>query len=766
MLRHRLATPRIPASSGCCEWTFGVLHEETDGMVSEDVSAGGPPAIGRRTFLGGIAKGAAWAVAAPSLGALVAGCESQQQGHSQKPPATSGSGASSPPSVMNIGGATLRPPAVPLAVRDPYVSAWLCATELAGAWASGWGAAPMSVCGLCRVDGRTYVWCGAPELPGVELHRMTQTALEVTPTRSIFTMDGGGVRLVAEWLSPVEPGDPRLQSVPLALLTVAVSATDGKQHAVEVCCDIAGEWASWIDSDKIVWQTSQTASRHWAIQLDRQDPLTERNEMAAWGSAVFSTTTAGAGVSFESGGSITVRAGFVSTGKLAGTVDSRFRAIHDDTPVFALAHDLGSVAKNPTEVRWSVGHFEAPAVQYLGQPLEPLWKAYWPSWESVVDDFLDSAATARSRAAALDAEVTAAAHRVGGPNQAALCALALRQAYGACQLVSGPDGQPWAFLKELSSDDDVSTVDVIFDSCPVWLHLDPGYLAMLLEPVLVYADSGQWGEDYAPHGLGFWPVAAGNPTGASSEPMPVEDSGALLVMAAAFASRIPADEARSFLGRYQALWARWADLLVTQLPSPPRQLTTVDYLGASAGNTNLAILGIVGLAAAATIAGLLGDETSARTWSAQAKDFASQWATLAMDRSGLHLDGDIGEAGSWSDLYNAFWDRALGTDLVPRAVAATQATWYRSHLDQFGLRIESATPTLARLDQQLQTAAWLYDYPVGPEMLEILARYVDHTGYLAPLPDTYDPQTGTRGPKFNWRARPVVGAAFSRLLLT
>jgi hypothetical protein len=394
-----------------------------------------------------------------------------------------------------------------------------------------------------------------------------------------------------------------------------------------------------------------------------------------------------------------------------------------------------------------------------------LWKAYWPTWEAVVDDFLAGASAARSRAASFDAQLTAAAQQAGGSGYAALCALALRQAYGACQLVIGPNGEPWAFLKEISSDDDVSTVDIIFDSCPVWLRLDPGYLTMLLDPLLSYAASGQWEEGYAPHSLGFWPLANRNPAGASSEPMPVEDSGALLVMAAAYASRVSADTGRSFLAGYEALWTRWADLLVTQLPSPPTQLTTIDFLGESAGNSNLAILGIIGLGAAAQIAGRVGDDATARIRAAQAKTFASQWAGLAMDRSGRHLDADIGSAGTWSDLDNAFWDRSLGTGLVLASVAATQAAWYRSHLDEFGLGVESTTPTLARLDIQFRTAAWLYDYPVGPEMVGILARYVGHTNYLAPLPDTYDPQTGDRGKFYNWRARPVVGGIFALLLV-
>ena len=43
---------------------------------------------------------------------------------------------------------------------------------------------------------------------------------------------------------------------------------------------------------------------------------------------------------------------------------------------------------------------------------------------------------------------------------AALCALAMRQAYAGTELVVR-NGQPWAFFKEISSDGNVSTIDVL-----------------------------------------------------------------------------------------------------------------------------------------------------------------------------------------------------------------------------------------------------------------------------------------------------------------
>ncbi|MHB8245043.1 MAG: glutaminase family protein [Acidimicrobiales bacterium] len=737
----------------------------------------GGESIGRRDFLRRLGQTAVLAAAGPAAGGLLTSCASAashdaarptKHGHPDTATTSIKQGLEPPaPGTMplSVAGVALRPPAVPLAVRDPYVSAWLEGTDLAAGWATGWAGAPMSICGLVRVDGHTYLWCGDLAGLGLAIPRLTQTALEVTPTRSLFTLEGAGIRLVAEWLSPVEPGDPRLQSVPLSLLTVAVSSADGNPHAVTLYCEMSGQWASWIGTDQIVWETSETAARHWSVQLASQQPLAENAEMAAWGSAVFSTLPSGAATSYESGASWSVRASFAGTGRLSDSNDTAFRAIDVAEPAFALAQDLGPVGSVPVMAHFSIGHVETPAIEYMGQLLEPLWKASWNRWQSMVDEFLTSVPATRSRSISLDEAITAGAQKAGGPEYAALCALALRQAYGGCQLVVGPSGKPWAFLKEISSDDDISTVDIIFDSCPVFLQLDPGYIPMLIEPVLHYAASSRWSEPYSPHSLGHWPLANGNPVGASSEPMPMWESGAMLVMAAVWATRVPSETARTFLARFEPLWTKWAELLMSQLPSPPAQLTTIDFLGSAPHNTNLAVLGIVGLAAAGEIASRLGRGKQGRQWAAEAKKFASQWERLATDPSGRHLDCHMGSAGTWSDLYNAYWDAVLGTALVGDSVASMQAAWYRSHIEAFGLPVQSSTPGLARVDQQLITAAWLHDYPIGPEMIKIVARYLGHTGYLAAMPDTYNPKTGGPGLLYDWRARPVVGAAFGLLLL-
>jgi hypothetical protein len=673
--------------------------------------------------------------------------------------------AASVPSTVSVGGAGLRPPAVPLAVRTPYASTWLCGTDLAGKWSTGWNGPTMPVCGIVRVDGRPYVWCGKPGLKGVP--NMTQTALDVTPTRTIFTFEAPGVRLVAEWLSPIEPGNPQLQSVPLSLLTVTVASVDGGRHAVQLYCDISGQWASWNSNDEIEWHTCLTKSRHWTVQLAHRVPFSERNQMAGWGAGVFSTPNT-PHVTYQSGASKTVRESFVANGKLPDKVDPHFRPIDDAWPVFGLSRDLGTVGSGADPTYFSLGHFETDySIKYLGTPLAPYWQQWWRSWQSMVDDFLGSASATRQRARGLDESVTSRATSAGGAGYAGLCALAVRQAYGACQLASSPGGEPWAFLDEISSGSYINTVDVILDSSAVFLDLDPGYLAMLLSPVLDYAASSEWTEDYAPHSLGLWPIASGNPpNGADREPMPMQESAGMLIMAASYAARVATDTAQAFLQPYSALWSRWANLLISQLPVPPSQLTTIDYLGPLKADTNLAALGIVGLGAAAQIASILGDTSNQDAWSAKASEFASKWAQKAMNPDGTHLEAEMGSPGTWSNVCNAYWDRALGTGLIPTSIAELQAGWYRQQLGTFGLAVDGTWADLGRVDEQAWTAAWLYDYQVGKDMIDALVAYTNHTSYTVPMPDTYDTTAGGPGQKRNWRARPVVGGIFALLLVS
>ena len=54
----------------------------------------------------------------------------------------------------------VRPPAVPLVTHDPYFSVWSFADRLTDCWSSHWTGAGNGMCGLIRVEGKSYRFAG------------------------------------------------------------------------------------------------------------------------------------------------------------------------------------------------------------------------------------------------------------------------------------------------------------------------------------------------------------------------------------------------------------------------------------------------------------------------------------------------------------------------------------------------------------------------------------------------------------------------------
>ncbi len=261
----------------------------------------------------------------------------------------------------------IRPPAVPLAVRGPYVSTWLPGTTLPGTWPTFWNGRRTQLAGIVRVDGVPYVFAGAPAGSGRVLR---QTLLETTPTRSRFHLEGGGIRLIVEFLSPVEPGDLRAQSIPLSyvLLTVA-SARRPARINVQMYLDISGEWAGGSDADLIRWAPVAGLGpggdlQAWTVQPSRPQPLSEQDQLAGWGTVIWATPRA-AGLRFQSGPRLSaVRRRFVRP----GPADERQRCeitgpSASDRPVFAFAADLGRVSAAPVTVPLFIGQRPHPCGQ-------------------------------------------------------------------------------------------------------------------------------------------------------------------------------------------------------------------------------------------------------------------------------------------------------------------------------------------------------------------------------------------------------------------
>lgn len=751
--------------------------------AGSDPAGSEPRRIGRRRFLQ--ATGAA-AAAGSLAGAIYLTTQPQT------PPAvpakrtgsipTPGKDSSTTPIGPRLNAFPIRPPAVPLVVRQPYLSTWLQATAMPGTWQTFWTGHPTAMAGIVRIDGASYMLMGAPTLDlvvpngnhgptkttvGFEA-AMHQTELELTPTSSRFTLTASGVEIQVDFLSPIEPGDPKRQSMPFGYVDISVTSTDNVAHDVALYMDISGQWCSGVDTDVFKWDSTSVYTdtnylQVWSAELAQQRPLQEAGQMAAWGQVIWATPHQ-KGLTYRAGPAMELRQEFVSHGKLSKGRPSGSAAIDDKYPVLAFSVELGEVGKATSRAGFYIGQVRTPALNYLGQHLQPLWTKYWSSWQAMLAFFHHDKAAARSRASKLDSSITADAQGAGGIAYEGLCAIALRQAYAGTELVVGPDGKPWAFLKEISSDGDTSTVDVVFPASPVWLYADPAYLSMLLEPLFAYAESGKWTQPFAEHDLGRYPNATGYPNG-GGENMPVEESGNMIIMTAAYAQRAPGGTSKKFLRAHYATLKKWADYLVSELPDPGFQNQTDDFAGPIAHSVNLALKGIIAVAAMGQIAMTLGKKTEAGHYDRLAKGYMTYWLKHSEDPSGKHLDltynGADGGDGTWGTTYNAYADSLLGTGLIPHSVRAEQARWYAQVSNVFGVALQ--TPhSYAKADWEMFTAAWLKDYPLKTELIEREYLYANTTPSRVPFGDLYNTISGEQ---INFKARPVVGAVFALLAL-
>ncbi|KAL2264924.1 hypothetical protein VTJ83DRAFT_7434 [Remersonia thermophila] len=659
----------------------------------------------------------------------------------------------------------VRPPAIPLAVRSPYLNAWLqreggSGPVLPGSWPRHWTGGALGWQGLVAVDGATYNWMGAwpgPELAG-------QTSAEYTSTKSIFTLDvAGKVVLTVTFLSPVYPDDMARQSQQFSYVAVGARSADGAEHSVQVYMDVTGEWASGDVSEGIRWESgiSGDVSYH-KFYRESQEELKEDDEIAAWGSWYLATSSEGS-LTWQIGEDVTVRSQFANHQLLTNEADSNFRAVDDAWPVFAFSHDLGNVGNDNTERVFTLGLVQDNVIRFAGlsgemEPVPGLWSSYHQDEISAMAAFYSDYQHALDSSSALDQQIQADSENAAGQDYAAITTLAVRQTFGGLQC-AGTASKPYIFLKEISSNSDIQTVDVIFPALPIFLYLNATLARYLLDPLFENQESGAYPNAYAEHDLGTFPVARGYPDG-NDEPMPLEECGNMIIMSLAYAQRT-GDVA--YLAAHYPLLSQWACFLVEESLIPQDQLSTDDFAGTLSNQTNLAIKGIIGLKAMSEIALLTNHSDS---YGAVASAYLEGWRSLAINTAANppHATLSYGQNETYGLLYNLYADRLLNLSFIPQDILSMQSDFYPTVAGEYGVPLDTRRPW-AKSDWQMFAAA-VASRSTRDLLVSKLARWVGETASDRAFTDLYDVNTGgfpEGGPYF--MARPVQGAVFALLAL-
>ncbi|KAI1812844.1 DUF1793-domain-containing protein [Poronia punctata] len=738
----------------------------------------------------------------------------------------------------------LRPPSVPLAVRNPYVNVWSTAANgetLNSATPKLWTGESVGWEGIVVVDGVAYEYLGSTnrELPESSQYSSAEPLKVVFDSQaSNFTFQAGPVTILASFFSPVTPRDVCRSSIPLSYLTTTVNSNDGQPHHIQFYSDIASTWLGLGSQDDITWalrknsaavnETGHNTSTPedlftWFHYRHDNVVFGENREYPLWGNVTYTTAPSNAGsFSFECGEATAVRMSFYNNRTLSNDVAGFTTNFGDHTPVFAFAHDFGNVSE--ASVRYTVGSIQDPIVQYITNDgldrLSPWWRKCYDNLDTMIrfhwHDYYDVKSIGDYFEMQLQEDVDSFYRNTEAPVRSdtpfgstlipdngtdqygqdfvfqswsnsgflnptnwtgiavpfvseaqsyySIVALSARQVMGAYVFAQDPNAtniEPLIFQKEISSNGNVNTVDVLYPAMPFFLYANPNLLRYALQPLYDYQEGQFYPNGYCIHDLGArFPNATGHVEG-MDEYMPVEESANFILMSYAYYKFTGDSE---WLISHYDLLRQFSQYLIEFALIPETQLSTDDFAGTLANQTNLAIKGIVGLQAMSYIASLAGADDAAVTYSTTAADYYATWKTLAAAPGGQHMTLAYQWRSSWGLLYNIYPDKLLNMGLVDASIYEMQSSWYPTVSQAFGVALDNRH-AYAKSDWQIWAAATSHN-STRRLLVNGIAYWLNHTVSDGPFSDLY--QCTGRGeypPGITFRARPVVGGHFAFLAL-
>ena len=658
-----------------------------------------------------------------------------------------------------------RPPAVPLITNDPSFSLWSMYDHLTDGPTKHWSEAPQPFTGFARIDGQNFRWMGGPargfRLPTVP--EMRQISVSLTPLHTRYRFTAAGVELSVTFFTPLFPQDLDVMSRPVTYLTWSAVSTDGKPHQVDLLLDVDPAIAVNDAAEQVTWSRSRVAGLNVLSIGTRDQAILNRSGdriRIDWGyfhlavpetEPSTSALSSSAAVQFVQNGALS-ESDELGMPRPAG--GSAQRAAH-----LAVMLPLGSVSSTPVERHVILTYTDTYSIEYLGRRLRGYWQRNGMTESELLTVSEKEYAALEARGLKFDAALTADMLKAGGDEYAYLTTLVFRQTIAAHKLVADLDGAPMLFSKENDSNGCIDTVDVTYPSSPFFLFFNPQLLKAQLEPLMRYAALPRWKFPFAPHDLGTFPLANGQVYGGGEwnedNQMPVEESGNLLLMIAALGH---AEGNWDFARRYMPQLTQWAEYLSTKGLDPENQLSTDDFAGHLAHNTNLSIKAIEALGAFVQIARGVGDTTLAMHYEAIVKPMPAEWEHMALE--GDHYKLAFDQSGTWSQKYNLVWDNLLELHLFSPKVMQTEWKFYSQQMKPYGLPLDSRK-TITKLDWEVWTATLAPEPSQYQNLIHRLVVWTNETPSRVPTTDFYDTVSGKQ---MGFQARSVVGGIFIKAL--
>jgi len=575
-----------------------------------------------------------------------------------------------------------------------------------------------------------------------------QKSVDINATQTIYNFTCGKVDLKLTFTSPLLMNDLGLFARPVSYVSYQVKANDGKTHQVKVYLSASSNIAVYRPTQEVAATKYATAKLSVLKTGTVEQPVLQKasDDMRIdWGYFYVAAPKTGNAIQFVTAEKDAADA-FRKDNSASTVKQGKMLALNTVIP-------FGTVGKAAVEKYVELGYDEIYSVQYFNKNLRPWWNT---SGKETIESQLTAAAdeykTVIRKCETFNKNLYADALKSGGKEYADLCVLGYRQSIAAHTLAKSLQGEILWLSKENNSGGFINTVDVTYPSAPLYLIYNPELLQGMLNGIFYFSESGKYPHPWAAHDLGTYPLANGQTYG---EPMPVEESGNMIILTAAIA------KAQGNANYAKAHWktlTTWVDYLTKEGLDPKTQLCTDDFAGHLARNANLSVKAIVGIACYAQMAQTLGYNEVAKKYRDIAESMVPKWIEMA--DAGDHYALTFDNKNTWSQKYNLVWDKVLNLNLFPQKIYDTETKYYLTKQNKYGIPLDSRK-AYTKNDWILWTATFAPTQKEFEALIHPVYKHAIETDSRVPLNDFYDSNTGIRD---NFKARSVVGGFYMKML--
>lgn len=364
-----------------------------------------------------------------------------------------------------------------------------------------WSGSPLNFHGLIDIDNaQSYRFLGAQPS---NIPALVQSKVVVQPWRTIYTFStpDNAVELVVTFSQPTAIEDP------YTYITFGVRTLDQKTHQVRIYFEEGPLLGVNDKNEKVFWSRMDGDRTVLTMHAYNQIPFGIRGDETRnnWGYAHLISGNNSVTKGYQGFGE-QLRQAFVNHQAMPSDDMRKPRSASDQPPASAFVIDLGQVSTTAVSSYVIFLFDDVYSMLYFEEWQTPCWRAELDQdvtllineaadyYQSNMADITDS-----------DELLMTLLTNTGGEQYSLLGSLVTRQIMGSLTRTwSKQYNRSQLYMKEISSDGDVSTVDVIYPSSPFFLWLHPEMLRDVLVPVLAYANN-ETNVDYnlpwAPHHL-------------------------------------------------------------------------------------------------------------------------------------------------------------------------------------------------------------------------------------------------------------------------